>query len=265
MNEETGLKLSIIGLGVWMAGAADVDQFRRGIQRKTGEELELPSGQAIEPRSRRRATLLSRAMADAFAQAVAQAGLDQSQVATVFASALGEAPTMISLVDQMCRNEEMSPMRFATSVHSAAAAVVSISGKNKGFTTALSADYDTVAAALVEAWALIACSGEPVVVVFGDDNSPEQFLTQENSFERLAVALALTGDTPRPPAPVLARLSLPKVAKANLPTATVPPTIGRNPSAGAVDLLAAVLNGRSGRVRLDHGHGSGLSVDVSLS
>ncbi len=267
VSEEANKSLSVIGLGIWTAGATDLDQFRSGVHQQT--EPILPSGRAIEPRTRRRATPLSRAMADACDQAVRQANLEPSEVPTVFASALGEAPTMISLVDQMCRNEEMSPMRFATSVHSAAAAVVSISGKNKGFTTAISSDYDTVAMALVEVWGLVACSGEPVVAVFGDDHSPEQFLGDDDSFERLAVALAFAGSESPSSVPVLARLGLPEIglpemAPSELPAADVPATIARSPSAGAVDLLAAILGRRAGRLKLDHGNGSGLSVEISF-
>lgn len=262
MNEDSGRGLSITGLGVWMAGARDVEQFRGGVADPEGEEI-VPDGTAIEPRSRRRATLLTRAMADAFAQATSQAALDPSHVPTVFASALGEAPTMISLVDQMCRGEEMSPMRFATSVHSAAAAVVSISAKNKGFTTAISSDYDTVGAALQEAWCLIQCSGEPVVVVIGDDCSPGEFLSETEGFERMAVAFAFAG-TEEERSGYIARIGMPELREPTLPQASLPPAIARNPSAGAADLLSAVVGGRPGVVRLDRGRGSGLAASVAF-
>lgn len=199
-------------------------------------------------------------MADACAEAIAVSGVDASQVPTVFGSALGEAPTMISLMDQMCRGEETSPMRFATSVHSAASGVVSISDNNKTFTTSLSADYDTVAAALLEAWGAMQTMRSPVVVVCGDDPSPEDFVAKEEAFERLAVALALG---PAGSEGSLGEISLPQHEGAITCVGDdVPPDIARNPVVGALDLVSALRAKRSGVLQLDRGRGSGYRLGL---
>ena len=255
--------LWVTGAGSWMPGVPTVDEFVRG-KRPEGGAAAQPVGSAIERRARRRATALSRAMADACAQANQGAGLVASEVPTEFGSALGEAPTMISLMDQMCRGEEMSPMRFATSVHSAASGVVSISNENRAFTTSLSADYDTVAAALFEASGLILCGADSVVVVLGDDPSPADFVAEEDAFERLAVALALSSCEPdgRGGGP-MGKISLPSVdASSTLAGAELPPRIARNPIVGGLDLIAALVAGRSGTLRLDRGRGGGFAVEV---
>ncbi len=259
-----GTPVWVVGAGAWMAGVTDISQFRAGA-RPSGEASQEPAGAAIERRARRRATALSRAMADACAQAIQEAGESASEVPTVFGSALGEAPTMIALMDQMCRGEEMSPMRFATSVHSAASGVVSISNRNRAFTTSLSADYDTVAAALLEAAGLLLCGAESVVVVLGDDPSPVDFVPEEEGFERLAVALALRGREPAGGNKGLAlgRVGLPSQGlDSTLAGAELPPRLARNPIVGGLDLISALLSRRSGTLRLDRGRGGGYAVEV---
>jgi hypothetical protein len=261
---ESPSHLSILGLGVWALGGLTLEQLRDGaaLSAPSPGEHE-PPGTSIEPRSRRRATALTKAMADAHKAALDSAKLDGSTVASVFGSALGEVPTMLGLMEQMWRGQEMSPMRFATSVHSAASGVVSISTGNRGFTTSLSSDYDTVAAALLEAWGLIVTTGAPVVVVLGDDNAPAEFLQPEERFERLAVAIALGG-------PSLAEKGLARVGLPTLGTGTIAPiavreTLAQNPVVGGLDLAIAALSRQTGRVRLDRDRGSGYCVDLVVS
>ncbi len=169
---------------------------------------------------------------------------------------------MIHLLDQMWRGQEMSPMGFATSVHSAASGVVSISSGNRGFTTSLSADFDTVAAALTEAWGWVQTQKEPAVLVCGDDNSPNDFVPDAEAFDLMAAALCLVPSNHPlpPPARPLARLSLPQQHTPDLAPVTLSPRVARNPQAALVDLVAAIINGARGWVRLDRGLGSGYCV-----
>jgi hypothetical protein len=263
MNESLS-HLSILGVGLWVAGGLTLDQICDGAALPSlGPGQHEPAGASIEPRSRRRATSLTKAMADAHKAALDLAELDKSTIAAVFGSALGEVPTMLGLMEQMWRGEEMSPMRFATSVHSAASGVVSISSGNRGFTTSLSSDYDTVAASLLEAWGLIVTTGAPVVVVLGDDNAPAEFLDPEERFERLAVALVL--GTVNASQKSLARIGLPARGMGTIPPIPVRETLARNPVVGALDLACSALARKTGRVRLDRDRGSGYCVDLVVS
>jgi hypothetical protein len=258
---ESPSHLSILGLGIWVAGTPTLEQICDGAALaplNPGEHE--PPGTSIEPRSRRRATSLTKAMADAHKEALDFAQLDGSTVAAVFGSALGEVPTMLGLMEQMWKGEEMSPMRFATSVHSAASGVVSISSGNRGFTTSLSSDYDTVAAALLEAWGLILTTGAPVVVVLGDDNAPDEFLDPDERFERLAIALAL--GAPNPSQRSLARIGLPQRGTGTISPIAVRETLAQNPVVGALDLACAIFNRQAGLLRLDRDRGSAYCVEL---
>ena len=254
-------------VGIWLPGVPDLEHFKRGARgmEVAGSDYAPPGGKSIEPRSRRRASRLSRAMADACIEAITGAGLDATRVPTVFGSALGEAATMLTLLDQMWRGQEMSPMAFATSVHSAASGVVSISSENRGFTTSLSADFDTASAAIMEAWGLTQTMRTPVIVVCGDDDSPKDFVPDEEAFDLVAVAISLCpSDHVFPDGKrALGRLTWPSIsaptgaAPALLASLEVSARVGRNPQAGLLDLVAAVVAGKSGNVRLDRGRGSG--------
>jgi hypothetical protein len=203
---------------------------------------------------------LVRAIADAFSAAASQAEIDVETTATVFGSGLGEVTTMLSLLDQIGTGEDLSPMHFATSVHSSAGGTISISSKNRGFTTSISAYDDTPGAALFEARAVLETMKTPVVITCADENSPERFVADEDAFDTVAAAIALV---PEPgDAPILARLRGPHHEAPTLTPVELPPRLGRNPQVGLLDLVAAILAGDRGVLSLDRGRASGWCVTI---
>ena len=255
--------VAVAGIGLWLPGVPDVQAWldgARGVDSRQGDHPK-PTGASIEPRARRRTSQLSRAFADAFVGAATQGRVDTSTTAAVFGSALGEVSSMLTLLDQMSREEPLSPMSFGTSVHSAASGVISISAGNRGFTTSISAYHDTAAAALFEARCLLQTMGTPVVIACGDEASPDRFVADAESFDMLAVALALVPTDHD--APVLARLRWPvRDQEAQVAPASVSERIARNPQIGLLDLAAAILAGHTGTTALDRGRGSGWSVTI---
>lgn len=258
-----GLTFQVLGTGLWAGGATTVLELARLPLQTLSSAT--PAGEGIEKRTRRRATPLSRAAADAFGAAVRAAGVDASTVPTVFGSALGETPAMIEMVDHVCRSVELSPMRFAVSVHSSSSTVVTISEQNRKLTTSISANFDTVAAALFELAGILATTGGAGVVVLMDDHSPDQFLEPSERYVRLSVALALQVAS-QEQNPRAATLSLPYHAKDGATklaqTVSFDGMLTRNPIAGALDLLAALSGDQAGEVELDRGEGSGYRVWV---
>lgn len=227
-----------------------------------GAEDAQAQGTLLDKHSRRRASALTKALADAYREALVEAQLEPSSVASVFGLALGEASTMIGLLEQMWKKDGvLSPMRFAASVHNAAAGVVSIGSKNTGFTTALGADFDTPAMALYEAFAIVHTHGTPVLVVCGDEASPADLVIgRDEGWDCLTCAIALV--PPDRADPALPRLSAPARGEPTLARADLPPGFARNPQAGMLDLIDALRRGETGRVRLDRGRGRGYCVDI---
>ena len=249
------LQAAVLGTGVWLPGFSNVSAWQAG----EPDPESKPSGTIIERRSRRRSSQFTRALGDSYEQALSGAGLDAEEVASVFGSALGEVSTMVGLLDQMWRDPDpLSPMAFAMSVHNAAAGVVSISTKNRGYTTSSGADFDTPAMSLVEAFGLLA-GGVPVIVVVGDESVPEKLVRGDAGWCMLtaAVALAPVG-TPNS----LATVEIPQITAGDLERGVLSAEASRNPCAGMLDLIAAIHDGTSGRIALDRGRGRGWSAGL---
>lgn len=254
MNPEQELRVA--GLGLWLPGFPTLAAYQRG---ERDPDAERPAGTALDRINRRRASLLGRALADVAAGAMTAAGVDPAAVPTVVGSSIGEASTMIGLLDQMVREEEpMSPAAFTMSVHNAASGLISISNKNRGYTTSIAADEDTPAAALMEGLGLLVTRGQPVVVVCGDEAAPADLVPESRRWSLLAAALVLVPASH----PSGRRMRLLGPGEATLPRAQVEQGIARNPVVGMVDLVDALLRGTPGLARLDRGDGAGYRAQI---
>lgn len=224
------------------------------------ESAALPSGDFIDKRNKRRASTCTRAIADAYGEALAQSGFAADEVASVFGSALGEAKVMVEILHQIfAQQKAVSPMRFAVSVHNAASGIITTTSKNHGFTTSVGADFDTPAMALLEGLSLVRTMNKPVVVVCGDEAVPLD-LDPSDGWDLMAAAVVLA-----PAQPGEGGLELRYVGSGVEPVepwAELAPELARNPQAGMLDLVDAVLRRRQGVLRLDRGRGRGYAVEI---
>jgi Beta-ketoacyl synthase, N-terminal domain len=263
--------VAVAGMSVCLPGYPNLKAW----QTRTPSDA-APTGALLDKHSKRRASDFTKALADAYGEALHTACaedpavrrhktvLSPASVASVFGSALGEVSTMISLLEQMWREGgALSPMRFAGSVHNAAAGVVSIGTKNTGFTTSLGADHDTPAMALIEAIAIVLNQREAVIVACGDEAAPSDLVGGAFGWDAVCCALALV--PAEDAAPELPRLSLPTRALATLPAPDLPEGFTHNPNAGILDLIEVLSRGEQGTLRLDRGRGRGFSTQVSLA
>ncbi len=251
--------VAVYGWGAFVPGFNGIDGFVGAV---STAEHETPKAELIPLRQRRRGSTLSKAFADAYAEALSTSGVDAASVASVFGSAIGEASTMIGLLDQMWGEAAMlSPMRFATSVHNAASGMISIATENRGITTAIGADYDTPAMALFEGVGLVLSTDECVVVCCGDE-APPQDLVLDGAGWTLMTAAVVLGPTSQAPAssPRLSDLSLSDSERSVLAPSATTEAVGRNPNVGLLDLVAALSCGADGVLPLDRGAGRGYSI-----
>lgn len=256
----SGLSARILGLGLWTPGYADVEAWRAG---RFDPELTSTKAPILDRQCSRRASPFAKIVANAFEQAATQAAVDLTEVATVFGSSLGESSVMLKLLDQMYgAPEDFSPMLFAVSVHNAASGLVSISTKNRAFTTSVAADFDTPAMAILEAMGASRDLGVPAVLVCGDEASPVGLVPEDKMFSTLGAAIVLDASDRASASPVLAEIDAPKIAAATIAPAEAEGPLARNPQAGLLDLVDAVVRGRRGRLALDRGAGNGWSVEV---
>lgn len=249
-------EVAVLGCGAFVAGYDGLVGWASGA---ASPDHAAPVAEIVPLRQRRRASVLSKAFADAYAEALAPTGLDPATIASVFGSALGEATTMVGLLDQMWGDAStLSPMRFATSVHNAASGMISIATDNRGLTTAIGADYDTPAMSLLEGIGLALASEASVVVCCGDEAPPEDLVPEGVGWALMTAAIVI-GPAHRAPA-ASPRLSGLAIAPADLTAPDTPEAIRRNPNIGLLDLAVAISRGTQGVLRLDRGAGRGYSI-----
>lgn len=243
--------VAIAGYGLWLPDYPTAAAWAARTRTEGGCK---PVGLAYDKINRRRASPFGRAIGDAAEEALLMAAADPATTAIVVGSSIGEAATMIGLLDTMWRTKEpMSPASFTVSVHNAASGILSISKKNTGYVTSLAADHDTPAAALLEGIGLVAC-GRRALVVCADEASPRSLLADARHWDQLAAAVVLA---PVAEAPHAMRLSLAAAGTATLAPGDFGELLGNSPQTGMADLVDAVVRGAAGTLRLDRGEGRG--------
>ena len=253
------LHVAITGVGFWTEGHANAAAWAAGHR---DPDVKKPLGASLDRVNRRRASPLARALADVVAEALSQSHVEPATAPVVIGSSIGEAATMIGLLDEMWRQRNpMSPADFTMSVHNAAAGLISISNKNRGMTTSLAADHDTPAAALFEGVGLVAAHGTPVVVACGDEPAPPALVQHAPPWSMLAAAVVLApfaADGPR-----LGALRITHGERATLGFARFPQLLAQNPQIGLAALVDAVLRRETGVLPLDGGSGRGYQAALS--
>ncbi len=262
------IELTIIGIGWWSPG---VDAWPRARELITGDQpWPEPAGRpvptVIPANERRRAPETVLLAAAAAEQAIAEAGVNASELASVFASNFGD----LGINDYLCATlaatpDELSPTRFHNSVHNAASGYWSIATGARRPTTALSAHPWTFAAGLLEAATQVVDTGEPVLLIAYDIASCGPLTDIVDCRDPFAVALLLqpaAGSAGRP----FLRIELAS-GQANAPAAAVAPALvrlaGRNPiAAGALPLLQALAGGDQQTCSLPAGDALHLAIEV---
>lgn len=175
------------------------------------------------------------------------AGHDAARFAAVFSSSAGD----IDIADQLCRavnlpERAISPTRFHNSVHNAPAGYWSIATGSRAPTTSLSAGPGGFAAALCEAWGLVAENGDPVLLVCYDmDGTGLLAEARRDIGATFAMAWLLDVD----PGGAMAWIERPEPVPMARPTSVSVPALetlrAKNASARSLPLLAALARGVS--------------------
>lgn len=257
------IRVAVTGLGMFLPGYPNATAWAEKNE-LPADDPRKPGGLAFDRVNRRRASQMGRAIGDCVAEAMAAANVDGVTTPVIVGSSIGEANAMLDLLDKMWREQEpMSPAVFTVSVHNAASGLLSISMKNKGYTTSIAADYDTPAATLLEGIGLLATGTNAVVCVCADEASPRSLLEQAPNWDMLSAAVVLQ---PAGAANALAHLTVDDCRKER-DDLTVAPTdfaagFAQSPQVGMADLVDAIQRGESGVLGLDRGNGRGYRVTL---
>lgn len=240
-------RIHVTGLGLWTPGFPSPAAWQVGTPDPAAKR---PTAALIDARSRRRCSLLTRMAIEVFEQAVTQAGVRPAETPAVFGSAQGELLTSIGLLEQLSQGDgELSPTRFHNSVHNTASGYVSIAAESRAPYSSLSGGDATVAMALLDAWLQLDERGGHVALVLMDEAIPEPLAPAGENYDPLALAFVLAAE---PPAGgslgVVSNLRRDGAAEGSLPE-----RFARNPVAGGLPLMDALLDRGTGRVMVDIG------------
>ncbi len=174
----------------WAPGIRGEKQWQAYIEGECQlDETAAPEFLWLQPRQRRRLSMISKITLDVAGHCSERAGL----LPTVFASRRGEVSRMAKILQAICAGEDASPTDFSLSVHNASSGLFSIYTGNQQPSAAIAAGNDTVVAGFTETYAQLACGQERVLLVFFEDQMPEvyQGFSLESDFP-VALAMVLS-------------------------------------------------------------------------
>jgi hypothetical protein len=205
------MKLSayIGGLGVLGPGLADwpdTAAVLSGRQEYRPAATLLPMPTILAAAERRRVGRVVKLALAVALEATSQAGEDPSELASVFSSSGGDGQNCHELCQALSlEGREISPTRFANSVHNAAAGYWSIGTGAMAESNVLCAFDASFSAGLLEAMTHVAVDQVPVLLVAYDSEYPQPLHDKRPIPDAFGVALVLT---PQRRAASLARLEV---------------------------------------------------------
>jgi hypothetical protein len=216
---------------------------------------ELPTiAPAILPATERRRCIASARLALSSAcEALATHTTETTRpVACVFASSDGDGQIIHQIADSLAQEEpDVSPIRFANSVHNAASGYWSIAAGLTQASTTICAFDDTFSAALLEAAVQTIDEQQDVLMTAYDMRFPEPFAALRPTALDCAISLLLTNQRTDK---TMAKLQITLVehcAATALP-ADLPSSFLSNPAAHGLPLLAALATPATQTIHLDY-------------
>lgn len=187
--------IGIAGIGAWMHGAPDWPSLRALLRGEAGWREDAPAKPAaiiLPAGERRRAPESVLLAAEIAGQACAMAQRDAAGLPCVFASTHGE----LAITDYMCATlasapHELSPTKFHNSVHNAPAGYWTIAAQCTAGSSAVSGHHVSFGAGLLEAAALAAADGMPVLFAAYETASHGPLLEMARTTRAFGAALVL--------------------------------------------------------------------------
>ena len=223
----------------------------------------IPALQVLPPAERRRTGKVVRLALATGLQALAAAGVEAAELATVFASAGGDGENCHAICETLASaDRSISPTRFHNSVNNAASGYWGIATGAMAPSSIVSAYDGSFAAGLLEAAVMVAAEARPVLVVAYDLPYPEPLASIRPLGDAFGVALLLAPS--RGPASLggLHRAMSP-VAASTLAEPALEALRLSTPAARCLPLLAALAAGCAGEVVLEYLDDLSLAVEIT--
>lgn len=242
------MRVFVNGVGIVgpaLDGWGDASAVLRGDRSYVHGPLPQVSPAILTGELRRRSGNHIRLAVQAASEAVAQAGADAKELASVFATAEGDSEITHYICDALASPAPaLSPTRFHNSVTNAPAGYWSMATGAMAPSTAISGHDGTFACGLIEAATQAAAEGRDVLLVAHDIQMPAPLDGARPLPASFAVALVLS---PRPSSRALAQLDIRITGdetETTLEQQTLEDLRRANPAARALPLLAVLARSR---------------------
>jgi hypothetical protein len=256
---ETLLLAHIDGVGLLGPGLTDWPQaaaILRGEATYAAQKTVLPAPQILPAAERRRANAVIKLTLASGLEAVAHAGVNAAELATVFTSSSGDGRNCHEICAALAGHDKLlSPTRFHNSVHNAASGYWGIATGAMAPSAVLCAFDASFAAGLLEALVQVTLLRHAVLLLAYDTDYPEPLHSARPIPDSFGVALLLA---PERGAQSLAQLSLDPAAPFSaqpadtLSDAALEALRRSIPAARALPLLRMLARREARRLVLDH-------------
>ena len=252
--------LGILGPGFsnWPGAAAVLS----GQQAYRPAATVLPAPTILPAAERRRTGRVVKVALGVALEATAQSGEDPRNLASVFSSSGADGHNCHEICQALSLpGREISPTRFANSVHNAASGYWSIATGAMAESNVLCAFDASFGAGLLEALAQVAVDEAPVLLVAYDSEYPQPLHAKRPVADAFGVALLLIAPAMGSALPRL-RVSLSDAPAATMDDAGLESLRASIPAARSLPLLERLAQRRAGTVLLDYLDTARLAVEV---
>ncbi|MFB2669171.1 beta-ketoacyl synthase chain length factor [Shewanella xiamenensis] len=187
------LRFSILSWGAWAPNYQQHDDWQTWCKHSAETTKEASPTDSISPAlpqvpamQRRRFSRLTKMMLDVSFQCDTP-----PNCRSIFASRHGELHRTIGLLEDIIAKQPLSPLGFSQSVHNTGSGIFGILHNNTAPSTSIAAGTETLSQAMVEAFAQLHQSAEPLLLIFGDDPVPPVYDEFTQEYE-LPLALGFT-------------------------------------------------------------------------
>jgi Beta-ketoacyl synthase, N-terminal domain len=263
------MRIYVDGIGILGPGLAGWKSSIPALacqQRYTATIPPVPEVTMLPPNELRRSSQIVRWALTAAEEALNDAQMKASEVATVFASSCGETQIWHQLCTAMAAPERTaSPTLFHHSVHNAAAGYWSIGAGSTQASTSLACHDASFSGGLLEAALQVLVEKQPVLLVAYDLPPPRPIYAARPLVAGFSVAIVVTE---RPSTTAKAELTLTLVDRADgEETRMEDPHLEMlrtgNPAARALPVAAAIAKQQRARLRLAYVDHLDLMIDVT--
>ena len=224
----------------------------------------VPVPDGLPAAERRRTGTTVRLALGAAQQAIMDASVDPVGLPAVFSSSSGDGLICHEICETLASpDRQLSPTRFHNSVHNAAAGYWSLAAGATAASTAICAYDGSFVAGLLEALALVAVDGVPVLLSAYETPYPEPLRATRPLADAFAVALLLTpAATPKVHARLTAKICNSDGAADRLSDPQLEALRTSVPAARSLPLLRLLARRESGNIVLDYNNRQRLAVEV---